>query len=154
MFFNRVMENVCMAQTVACIWDNHASKTKGKEWTKLNCRLHVQTITFIWELERTSVTSPIKCHGSNQMTSIQSPFFHNTDATMLEPDDISNQWLARVCQSRRFSDNHSFIRRELVVHTLPYYMKARKESVNQTIWKFDVRLTTFIEASDWTVYDE
>lgn len=50
-------------------------------------------------------TGPIQCHVthkkwptscSNQMTSIQSPLFHNTDTARLELEIVSKPWLVRV----------------------------------------------------------
>lgn len=44
--------------------------------------------------------------GSSNMKLLQWPFFSNTDVALLEPDDVSNQWLVWFGLSYCFPGNH------------------------------------------------
>lgn len=80
------------------------------------------------------------------MDSIQMPFFPDMDATMLEPEIVSKSWpysiWVYISIATTLADQEWACRK-----ATPQPLEAG-ESVTQTFWMFDVKLHTFIEASD------
>lgn len=74
-------------------------------------------------------------HGKMASTKIESPFFHDMGAAILEADIVSALWLVQI-----------------VAVSMATIFTNQKVG-QSTIWTFDVRPHTFNEASGWSGYN-
>lgn len=81
--------------------------------------------------------------GSSNMKLLQWPFFSNTDVALLEPDDVSNQWLVWFGLSYCFPGNHQSGVSLLKDHT-PSTRKRSLENLSINCPNF-LRVTTYLD---------
>lgn len=84
--------------------------------------------------------SPIE-NDSNKMKLIQSPFFDDMVAAMLEPESLSKQWFLWRPLSPIRSKSTSM------------QLESRLHEICQMFQTLDARPPTFTKASDWPAYD-